>query len=137
MIYAIIVIILGVALVISTNMPVEILPAQIDLIEANPIGMWYGHFYLDEKGTKQFVEVTQQEFESGVVNVKGTYIGGGCLTKFDTPSGHIEDGYFFQEGTSQIVKLIGKVIQPLPVNIRVTNGVLDTALLSPIQDETI
>lgn len=137
MIYAIIVIILGVAIVISTNMPVEVLPAQIDLIEANPIGMWYGHFYLDEKGIKQFVEVTQQEFESGDVNVKGTYIGGGCLTKFDTPSGHIEDGYFFQEGESQVVKIAGKVIQPLPVNIKVINGTLDTTLLPPIQDQTI
>lgn len=78
-----------------------------------PIGTWYGHFYLDKNGDRQFLEVTQQEYESGVVNVPGVYVGGGCLTKFDTPSGFIEDNCYFQDGTSQVVKLSGFKIEPL------------------------
>ena len=90
-----------------------------------PVGTWYGHFYLDKKGDRQFLEVTQQEYESGVIQVPGTYVGGGCLTKFDTPSGFIEDNCYFQDGTSQVVKLSGKTIEPVKSGSVVNNTFTD------------
>ncbi len=106
----------------------EPISTQVNLLEAKPIGMWFVLFYLDKTGQKQFIEVSEAEYDAGIAS--GTYIGGGHLTKFDTPSGLLEDGYFFQDGPSQVVKIAGKAIDPLPSSVQVVGGLLDISSLN-------
>lgn len=88
----------------------------MDIISLRPLtklGKIWGHFYLDKNGTEHFQECTQAEYEAlvsqgkGKPNVPGVWTDSGCFDRFDTVSGLVEEGTYYDDGNRQYVRANG------------------------------